>query len=136
MTALTYIAPTARRKMTKARAARIFLRENGICCICGVQIRPGEAYEIEHPDALALGGSDDDADLKPVHYRCHKIKSKRDAGQKAKRDRIVTAGFKGKPKSRGLRKPPGTVHVWGKGYVRISQDDDAKAQSSVEGKIR
>lgn len=45
---LQFIAPTKRRSMTKARAARIFLDANGICCNCGLQIRQGEQWFVEH----------------------------------------------------------------------------------------
>jgi hypothetical protein len=95
MTPRTLIAPTKRRAMTKARAANIFLANQGRCYLCGRQIRDGEKYEIEHPDALWAGGSDDDAALKPVHVKCHAGKTKAEAAERAKRNRIVTTGFVG-----------------------------------------
>ena len=60
---IDFIPHTKRRKMTKARAARIFLARNGICFNCRQQIRQGQAWFIEHPEAIAQGGSDADADL-------------------------------------------------------------------------
>lgn len=90
---LQFIAPTKRRKMTKARAARLFLDNNGICCNCGQQIRQGEAWFIEHQESLALGGADDDLNGKPAHMKCKAAKDAQDAAAKAKRDRIVTAGL-------------------------------------------
>lgn len=91
---LTYIAPTTRSKMTKARAAKIFLARNGVCWNCRHQIRDGEKWTVEHPDALALGGSDNDADLWPIHAtKCVKEKNAKDAAAIAKRNRIVTAGY-------------------------------------------
>lgn len=95
-----HIAHTKRRGMTKARAARIFLARNGICVTCRQQIRQGEAWFIEHPEALSLGGSDDDAELWPAHERCKAEKDAADAAKKARRDRIVTAGWTGKSKSK------------------------------------
>ena len=101
-----YSPPTQRRTMTKARATRIFVAADGICCVCGCRIRDGEDWEIEHPDELADGGSDDDADLRPVHLRCHRPKTAKARAVRAKRNRIITAGYVGKPrKSRPL---PGT----------------------------
>jgi 5-methylcytosine-specific restriction endonuclease McrA len=95
-----FVVPTKRRKMTQARAASIFLREQGRCYLCLKQLRLGvDKYEIEHPKALSLGGSDDDADLRVVCTDCHPPKTKADAGAKAKRDRIVTAGWNGARKS-------------------------------------
>jgi len=91
---MTLIAPTPRRKMTKARAAKIFLREQGRCYVCSIKLRVGiDKYQIEHPDPLCLGGSDDDADLRVICDDCHKAKTKQDVAAKAKRDRIVTAGW-------------------------------------------
>lgn len=93
--------PTKRRSMSKARAAKIFLREGGHCYLCGLTLRVGaDSYQIEHPDSLALGGSDDDADLRVVCTPCHKVKTAADAAEKGKRDRIVTAGWTGKAKSK------------------------------------
>jgi hypothetical protein len=103
---LTFIAPTKRRKMTKARAANIFLVNNGRCYLCGLQIRDGEPWEVEHPDALSLGGSDDDADLRPVHVRCHKGKTAAEAPVRAKRNDLITKGYVGnKRKSRWPSRP-------------------------------
>lgn len=100
MPALEFIAPTKRRGMTKARAAKIFLARNGICFNCRQQIRQGDGWFIEHPESLAQGGSDDDADLWPSHTKCKAAKDAADAASKAKRDRIVTAGWadRAKPK--------------------------------------
>ena len=103
------IPHTKRRKMTQARAAKIFLRENGRCYKCGLKLRiKVDKYQIEHPDPLALGGSDDDTDLRVICNDCHKPKTKQDAADKARRDRIVTEawdrGDKPKKQSAGFRK--------------------------------
>lgn len=102
MAALEFIAPTKRKAMTKARAARIFLACNGICCNCGQQIRQGEKWFVEHGDSLALGGADDNTNAKPSHTRCKAGKDAVDAAAKAKRDRMVTAGWQ---REEPLRKP-------------------------------
>jgi 5-methylcytosine-specific restriction enzyme A len=107
---LEMIPHTKRRSMTKARAAKIFLAHNGICVNCGVQIRQGEGWFIEHRIPLAQGGTDDDANTGPAHTKCKAGKDATDAASKAKRDRIVTAGLKtpsrGKLQSRGFAKAP------------------------------
>lgn len=103
-----FIAPTKRRGMTKARAARIFLSRNGICVTCRQQIRHGQKWFVEHPESLALGGSDNDADLWPAHLDCKAEKDAADAAAKAKRDRHVTAGWQREvsgPKLRGAGFP-------------------------------
>jgi 5-methylcytosine-specific restriction endonuclease McrA len=105
---LEFIPPTKRRGMTKARAARIFLDANGICCNCGRQIRQGEQWFVEHVVSLAQGGADDDKNGRPAHTACKAEKDATDAASKAKRDRLVTAswdnGSKPKMQSRGFQK--------------------------------
>lgn len=107
---LDLIPHTKRRSMTKARAAKIFLARNGICCNCGQQIRQGEKWFIEHAVSLAQGGADDDANTAPAHTKCKAAKDATDAASKAKRDRIVTAGWdrpsKSKFQSAGFAKAP------------------------------
>lgn len=92
---IDYIAPTPRKKMTKQRATRIFLSRNGICFICRTQIRAHvDEWFIEHPEAVNLGGSDDDAELWPAHMRCKPGKDKVDAGLIAERNTAITKRFK------------------------------------------
>jgi len=91
---IALIVPTKRRSMSRARAAKVFLREQGRCYVCSRKLRIGvDKYQIEHPDPLCLGGSDDDADLRVICDDCHKVKTASDLKAKAKRDRIVTAGW-------------------------------------------
>ena len=97
---LDLIPHTKRRGMTKARAARLFLANNGICCNCGQQIRQGEGWFIEHVESLAQGGADDDQNAKPAHTKCKAKKDATDAAAKAKRDRLVTASWEGARKSK------------------------------------
>ena len=96
---LEFIPHTPRRKMTQPRAAKIFLARNGICVLCNQQIRQGQAWFIEHPESLALGGSDNDVDLWPAHTKCKAKKDAADAALKSERDRIVTAGLDRQPGS-------------------------------------
>src|SRR5690606_17575888 len=86
------------------------LDANGICCNCGTQIRQGESWFVEHVQSLAQGGADDDKNARPAHTKCKPAKDATDAASKAKRDRIVTAGWD-RPKrssfqSRGFEKRP------------------------------
>jgi hypothetical protein len=107
---LQYLAPTKRKKMTKARAARIFTSRNGICFNCETQIMPGEDWFIEHPEQVSTGGSDDDRDLWPSHTRCKPEKDAKDKKAKAKRDRLITKSWADRPRpkasiqSRGFSK--------------------------------
>lgn len=122
MKEVAFIPPTKRRAMTKIRRTKIFLARNGRCYLCGRQIRDGEKYEIEHPEALDLGGPDDDADLWPVHVACHKRKTAADRKQIKKRNDAIDRGYAGRkstsrpiPGSRasGIRKRmSGAVERW------------------------
>lgn len=87
---IEYIAPTPRRPMTKQRRVKIFLSRNGECCLCHIQIRAHvDEWFIEHPGALNLGGSDDDADLWPAHVKCKPGKDAVDAGLIADRNSFI-----------------------------------------------
>lgn len=122
MTALTYIAPTARGRMSKSKIARIFLANEGRCHICGLLIRDGEKYEIDHITPLWAGGFDEHS--APAHVKCHAGKTAAEAPQRAKRNRIVTQGYVGnKAKRSGFRKPPGMAFDWKRGrYTKDTPD--------------
>lgn len=123
MSPIEFIAPTKRRGMTKARAARIFLDANGVCCNCGLQIRGGDGWFVEHVTSLAQGGADDDKNARPAHTRCKAAKDATDAASKAKRDRIVTAGW-----DRGT-----TSKIQSAGFARAAPQ--RRASSPVKGKF-
>lgn len=105
-----YIAHTPRSKMTKPRAVKIFLARNGMCWNCKTQIRQGEQWFIEHPESLALGGSDDDADLWPSHTKCKARKDAQDKAEKAARDASIASGLmRGGRKAKAKGRPmPGS----------------------------
>lgn len=116
-----------RPAMTKARRAKIWMRDDGLCYLCGLKIGLGEAYDIEHVIPWALSFDDSDENLKLAHKgTCHSLKTKTDVksiakakrmagehGQQARRkkenyrpmpsrgfDKTVTRGFDGKVKPR------------------------------------
>jgi hypothetical protein len=69
-----------------------------------VQIRQGESWFIEHPEALDLGGSDNDEELWPAHVRCKPKKDAEDAAKIASRNTIIDKGCADKPhKGRGFQ---------------------------------
>lgn len=97
-----FIAPTPRTRMTRVRRVSIFIARNGKCWRCRNQIRDGEKWIVEHPDALVFGGSDNDDDLWPAHVRCGIEKTKEDQAALAKRNRIIDANY-AKPERRQSR---------------------------------
>ncbi len=112
---LRYDPPTKRAAMSKPRIARIFVANDGKCAICGNPIRIGEDFDIEHPDPLWAGGSDNDLDLTIVHERCHAPKTAAEATQRAKRNKVIASGYVGfrKPKSQFKKKLPSRSHPFG-----------------------
>jgi len=58
------------------RTRRRILREHrAICYLCG---KPG-ADQVDHVVPVSRGGTDEDANLRPVHRRCHERKTGREA---------------------------------------------------------
>lgn len=120
-----FIAPTKRKKISQKETARLFLVHNGICCNCGLQIRSGEKWFIEHPEALVLGGPDDiDANKRPSHVeKCKAKKDAADAAARSKRDRIITKDWdRGERRMRGpgfRKRPP--QHTATRQIVRKSE---------------
>jgi 5-methylcytosine-specific restriction enzyme A len=84
-----FIKPTPRKKITNKERAEIFLRAEGNCHLCGMTIRPGEDWDVSHPETgLWAGGSDDRAVLKPAHRKCHKRHTAGETTQRAKEARV------------------------------------------------
>lgn len=79
-----------KRKTFSAKdRARIFAQHDGRCGLSGAKIDPGDAWEVEHRIALALGGTNDDANLYPALVDPHKEKTRSDVKAIAKCKRIV-----------------------------------------------
>ena len=102
-----------RRSLTAKERLRLFNLHGGICHLCNGKIDGVcEAWEIEHPTALSMGGADDDANMKPAHVHCHRPKTADDLGRLAKAKRCE-ARYLGarprKPLSKWKRKVSGEV---------------------------
>ena len=84
-----FIKPTPRKKISNKERAEIFLNADGVCHLCKMTIRPGEDWDVSHPETgLWAGGSDDRALLKPAHRKCHKPHTAEEATQRAKETRV------------------------------------------------
>jgi 5-methylcytosine-specific restriction protein A len=101
---------TNRQSFSPMRKLRIFEAASGICHLCGLRIQAGDKWEVEHRRALALLGTNDDANLAPVHVDCHAEKTKDDVARnaKAKRAKAKHLGIKRRssrpiPGSKGTR---------------------------------
>lgn len=93
-----------RLKLSKQQRLELFLRHEGRCYLCGLTIRSGEAWDVEHIVAVGLGGGNDLENLRPAHAdaKCHKAKTKVDVGMMRKADRI-------KAKHLGASRPKGSI---------------------------
>lgn len=71
------------------RKLGIFQDHLGICHICGARIDGvREPWHLDHIIPLALGGEDTEANLAPVHAKCHATKTKGDVKTIAKAKRV------------------------------------------------
>lgn len=93
---------TARRPLSTARKVAIFLEAGGICHLCGGRIA-GKLWEVEHVIPLAMGGADDEANMRPAHKICHGEKTVDDLGKIAKAKRLEARRVGIKPKVRGFQ---------------------------------
>jgi 5-methylcytosine-specific restriction endonuclease McrA len=83
-----WFEPTPRKKITTKERTDIFMRAKGICGICTLRIMPGQEWDAEHPTPLWASGSDARTDLVPVHRKCHQVKTRAEASQRAKETRV------------------------------------------------
>jgi len=118
-------APDKRKSMTYARKRRLWEAAHGACMHCQEPVpMTGPQVRYDHIVALELGGSDDDANIAPIHrHPCDEIKTAndlraigkvrrlraRDDGSRRERkripgkplsDRSLTRGFNGKVRPR------------------------------------
>jgi 5-methylcytosine-specific restriction endonuclease McrA len=81
-----------RRSLSPTARLRIFQDHHGVCDICGGFIDGiRDPWDLDHRIPLALGGEDTDANLRPVHARCHRgagSKTSADVAQIAKAKRV------------------------------------------------
>lgn len=95
-----------RRRLTRLARVRIFDAHQGMCSICHFRIQVGQAWEVEHLRPLADGGADEPLNMAPVHAKCHKPKTAKEAGERSKVVRI-RAKHLGIPKPSKAKLPCG-----------------------------
>lgn len=84
------VTSTKREAITPAMKIDCLLFRYSITCgICGREIGPGTPVEWDHVHALVHGGPHIFTNLRPVHERCHKAKTKADVQANAKIKRIL-----------------------------------------------
>jgi 5-methylcytosine-specific restriction protein A len=78
---------------------RVLERYGHKCYLSGAEIRPGTAWEIEHIQALILGGEHREKNMAPALVEPHKAKTATEMKIKAKIARVGKKSFLGKKKS-------------------------------------
>lgn len=61
-----------RRSLSTTARVRIFRAGGGLCSICGLRIDAGQDWDVSHETPLALGGADEESNMKPAHRACHR----------------------------------------------------------------
>jgi 5-methylcytosine-specific restriction endonuclease McrA len=72
---------------------RVLERHDHICYLSGIEIRPGDTWEIEHKVALIEGGENRENNLAPALTKYHKIKTKAEMARKKKNNRVKNKHF-------------------------------------------
>jgi 5-methylcytosine-specific restriction protein A len=102
---------TERRPLSTARKIAIFVAAKGICHLCGGYIR-GKPWEVEHVIPLAMGGADDETNMRPAHKACHAPKTAEDVGNIARAKRREAKHLGIKKRSTFPKLPPGYKYNW------------------------
>lgn len=109
---------TGRRSLSPMQRLRLFEAAESRCHICGLIIKPGALWQLDHVRPLALHGADEGSNLEPAHVKCHAIKTKADVASIAKSKRMKakhigikkrSAPFPGGRQSKWKKRMDGTV---------------------------
>lgn len=110
-----YVEP--RKPLTAKQRMEMFVRHNGICCICGGRIDGvREKWIDEHRKALWRDGTNDPENRAPAHVRCAQEKTSAEATERSKGRSIAEKHFGATRK--GWWKPKGAKYDWKAGRYR------------------
>lgn len=79
----------ARRGPLRQYALQLFVRDNGLCVLCGHKIEADdvETTQVDHMVPVVIGGTDDLFNLHVVHASCHGHKTAREAAMRKEMDK-------------------------------------------------
>ncbi len=84
-----WIGSTPNAKVPDRVRDRVFFRAGGVCYLSGRKIVvPRDRWELEHVTALSMGGEHRESNMRPALVEAHKEKTAKEAGDRAKADRI------------------------------------------------
>lgn len=108
---------TTRRKISPLQRLKVFEAAGGRCHLCEQRIQVGQKWDVEHVRPLALGGADDESNMRPAHKACHATKTKADAASWSKAKRIKAKLYGGRKASTWRKPPPGYKYSWKSGRM-------------------
>lgn len=73
----------SRRKFSRADLERIVALSKGCCHICGQPVKESNWHR-EHVLPLADGGKDEVSNIRMAHDKCHRLKTVKEAAERAK----------------------------------------------------
>ena|SRR5690349_21306196 len=112
----------ARPSFNQKDRARIFALRKGVCYLCCGKIDGTvERWEIEHEIPWAISFDNSDGNLRLAHFKCHKTKTAKDAGDIARAKRRAAKHDGSAAKSRSFQKPDGLRFNWRTG--RYERED-------------
>ncbi len=101
---------TSRRSLSPMQRLKVFETASGRCHLCEQRIQVGQKWDVEHVRPLALGGADDESNMKPAHRACHAVKTKEDVAANARAKRRKAKLYGGKGRSSWPKAPAGYNH--------------------------
>jgi 5-methylcytosine-specific restriction endonuclease McrA len=93
-----------RKGFNPKQRAVIFSENGGVCHLCNGPIQAGQAWDVDHVKALGMGGTNDAANLRPAHAKCHRgvgSKTSDDVKAISRADRLAKKHFGITPKKKG-----------------------------------
>lgn len=85
---------------------RVLIAAKAHCAKCGHKIVGGERWQCDHIKPLWEGGENRESNLQLLCEPCHGVKTRREAGERAKINRVQQKHY-------GLKKPR-TIRAWRK----------------------
>lgn len=112
-----------RKPLSSRQRLQMFLDAGGLCAICGGRIDGVREVWDEHMTPLWLGGSNEEWNRKPVHARCARTKTAKEATDRAKVRRVAEKHY-GASRPKGFRKPKGAKFDWSQGRYVVRRDEE------------
>lgn len=84
---------TPRKPLTPKQRLELFIRHDGLCCICGGKIDGVKEMWDEHVNPLWLSGDNSAENRAPAHAKCARAKTSNEAGERSKGRSVAEGHF-------------------------------------------